>query len=69
MRVPPPVPATLHDDRPLKSLPGAAAFLGLGLRTLKTLISAGVIPVCRISARRVAIRPSDLDAYVLSRRS
>jgi excisionase family DNA binding protein len=59
-----PVPSAPPDDRPLMPLPTAAAYLSIGLRTLKTLIAAKAIAVCRVSARRVAIHPRDLDAYV-----
>lgn len=59
----------IHDERPLLSLPEAATYLSIGLRTLKTLVAARAIPVCRVSPRRVAIHPRDLDAYVHARRS
>ena len=55
---------TATPRRPLLPLPVAAIYLSLGLRTLKTLIAAGKIPVVRVSPRRIAIDPRDLDAYV-----
>ena len=61
--------AALRDGRPLMPLPTAAEYLSVGLRTLKSLIAAGEIPVVRVSPRRVAIDPLDLDAYIQSRRS
>lgn len=51
-------------SRPLLSLAHAARLLGVSLRTLRTL----PIPIVRISKRRVAISPDDLDSYVASRR-
>ncbi|MCA9315763.1 MAG: helix-turn-helix domain-containing protein [Planctomycetes bacterium] len=61
----PPAP---QPARPLLPLPQAATYLSIGLRTLKGLIAAGELPIVRVSPRRVAIDPRDLDAYVASRR-
>ncbi len=46
----------------------AADRLNVSLRTLRTRIAAGQLPVIRFSARCLRIRSEDLDAYVRSRR-
>lgn len=51
-------------DSALFSLPAAAAYLTLGLRTLRARIAANAIPTIRVSPGRVAIAKADLDAYV-----
>lgn len=56
-------------ERRLLTLHEAARYLTLGVRTVKTLVAAGMIPVVRPSPRRVAIDVRDLEAYVASRRS
>ncbi len=42
----------------------AAKRLTVSARTLRTLIAMDKLPVVRVSARRVAIHPADLDTYV-----
>lgn len=56
-------------ERRLLTLPEAARYLTIGVRTVKALIAAGRLPVVRPSPRRVAIDLRDLEAYVASRRS
>ena len=46
----------------------AAAQLTVSRRTLYKIIMSKKISVVRISNRRVAIRPADLDAFVLRQR-
>jgi len=48
----------------LLPLPEAAARLSISLRTLRSLIAAGKIPVIEVSARRKAIDPADLDRFI-----
>lgn len=47
----------------------AAYYLGLGQRTLRSLVELGKIPVVRISARRIGFLREDLDAYIAQQRS
>jgi hypothetical protein len=56
-------------ERRLLPLPAAATMLSVGLRTLRTIIATGAIPVVRVSPRRVAIDLRDLTAYIDARRS
>lgn len=49
------------------TLPDAARQLAIGGRTLRALVAAGIIPVVRVSRRRLAIDPADLAAYVARR--
>lgn len=46
--------------------PHAAAYLSIGPRSLKGLVAAGKVRVVQVSARRVAFRLCDLDAYIAS---
>lgn len=48
----------------LLPLPEAAARLSVSLRTLRSLVAAGKIPVIAVSARRKAIDPADLDRFI-----
>lgn len=52
----PPPPAALR-------LPDAAKYVGLGLRTLHTLIASGEIKPARVG-RRVVVLRSTLDAFL-----
>jgi len=45
------------------SIPEAAAYLGIGVRTLKGLLAARQIKFYRIG-RRVVLRAIDLDRYL-----
>jgi excisionase family DNA binding protein len=67
------MPASRNEERPVErrllTLQEAADYLTLGVRTVKSLVAAGKIPVVRPSPRRVAIDVRDLEAYVASRRS
>ena len=54
---------------PLLSIRDAARRLNVGLRTMRALIASGAISAVRVSARRLAIDPVDLEAYIASRRS
>lgn len=42
----------------------AAYWLAISERTFRALVAAGKIPVVQVSARRVAVDPRDLDAYI-----
>jgi excisionase family DNA binding protein len=44
----------------------AAAYLGIGVRTLERLIDRGEIPIVQVG-RRVVIRKEALDAFLLAR--
>ena len=46
----------------------ASQILSISTRTLRVLIEKGAIPVIRVSPRRVAIHPNDLDAYIAQQR-
>lgn len=52
----------------LLTLQDAARQLAIGGRTLRALVAAGIIPVVRVSRRRLAIDPADLAVYVAKRR-
>lgn len=47
----------------------AAHRLSISERTFRSLVTEGKIPVVRVSTRRVAIDPADLDAYIDRQRS
>jgi excisionase family DNA binding protein len=49
---------------PLVPLRAAASRLSISLRTLRVLIAAGSLPVIRVSPRRLAIDPVDLEHYI-----
>ena len=42
----------------------AAYRLAISERTFRALVAAGKIPVVQVSARRVAVDPRDVDAYI-----
>ena len=44
----------------------AAAYLGIGMTSLKSLVAAGSVRHVRPSEHRVLFRVSDLDAYLES---
>lgn len=48
----------------LKSAIAAAKFLTISVRTLKALTAQGAIPAIRVSPRRIAFDPRDLNAYI-----
>ena len=50
--------------RVLLGLSDAAYRLSLSRRTLQSLIAQKKIPVVRVSPRRIAIDPTDLDRYI-----
>ena len=66
--------AAINSDNPnqwrgspdvIRSLPDAAAIIGVSLSTLRRLIEAhSELKVIRLSARRVGIRQSALEAYL-----
>jgi excisionase family DNA binding protein len=45
----------------------AAAYLGVGLRTLERLIEQGQIPTVKVGRRRVVIRKEALDEFLKAR--
>ncbi|MCI0588412.1 MAG: helix-turn-helix domain-containing protein [Planctomycetes bacterium] len=53
----------------LLTLREAAERLCISLRSLRTLVALGKVPVIRVTARRVAIEEADLVSYIESRRS
>ena len=57
-----------RDGRPLMPLAAVAEHLSLGLRTVKALVATGELKVVRVSKRRLAVDPRDLDHFVASRR-
>lgn len=54
--------------RPLLPLNDAARILCVSPRTLRALCAEGKIQVVRVSARRIAIDPDDLDRYISDQR-
>ena len=63
---------TAHEHRAdgrLLTITEAAERITVSSRTLRTLIAMRKIPIVRVSARRVAIHPADLDAFIARRRS
>jgi hypothetical protein len=52
----------------LLSLREAAQRLLISLRSLRTLVDLGKIPVVRVTARRPAILEADLAAFITARR-
>jgi excisionase family DNA binding protein len=48
------------------SLREAAAKLGLSSRTVRRICAAGLLPLYRVSPRRVVIREADLESYLQS---
>ena len=57
-----------RENRGMLRLQDAAKYLGVSLRTLRTLISLNRIPVIRVSQRRVVCAPEDLDRYIAQQR-
>lgn len=55
-------------ERDLLNREAAARRICVSVRTLDTLVAAGRIPVIRVSPRRVAFDPADLDRYVARHR-
>jgi excisionase family DNA binding protein len=55
-------------EAPLLTLGKVARRLGISPRSLSRLIASGELPVVRLSARVVRLSPSDLAAYIESRR-
>jgi excisionase family DNA binding protein len=55
-------------SRRLLTLAEAAKLLGISVRHLSRLVSAGQLPVVKLSTRVVRISPADLAAYIESRR-
>lgn len=55
------------DLRPLLTVTEAAAILRLSVRTVRSMIAQGSIPVVRLSVRRLAIRPLDLESWIARR--
>jgi excisionase family DNA binding protein len=53
---------------PVLRATAAAAYLAVGLRTLRTLASLGKIPTVRLSSRRIGFLRSDLDRYIAQQR-
>jgi excisionase family DNA binding protein len=51
------------DNRPLRTVQGAADRLNVSTRTVRRLIDAGELPVVRI-ARSIRITDEDLDALI-----
>ena len=49
---------------PVLSGHSAAAYIGVGLRTLQMLTAAGKIPRVQLSPRRIGYLRRDLDAYI-----
>lgn len=58
----------MNDDCRLLKIPEAAERLSVSVRTLRALIESGKLPVIRISSRRVAVDPSDIDRYIAQQR-
>lgn len=56
------------DSRKLLTLAEAAKLRGISVGHLSRVISAGQLPVVKLSTRVVRIAPADLDAYIESRR-
>jgi excisionase family DNA binding protein len=46
----------------------AADRLAVSLRTLRTIISEGALPVVRVGTRGLRVHPEDLDRFVEERR-
>lgn len=46
----------------------AADRLAVSLRTLRTIISQGALPVVRVGARGLRVHPEDLDRFIEDRR-
>lgn len=57
------------DPRELWPSHRAAQYLTVSIRTLQTLVASGALVAVRVSARRLAFDPRDLEAYVDERRS
>jgi excisionase family DNA binding protein len=53
---------------PVLSSRAAADYLGIGLRTIRTLTEAGKLPCVRLSPRRIGYLRDDLDAYLQRQR-
>lgn len=58
----------LRDLPTLVSVADAASRLAVSLRTFRSIIAAGQLPVVRVSARRIAIDTADLAEFVERRR-
>ena len=52
----------------LLTIPDVARRLALSIRSVRTLIALGKLPVVRVSTRAVRITESDLAAFVAERR-
>ena len=68
----PNMPATRQNkggSRRLLPIHEAAEVLSISERTFRGLIAARKIATIRVSNRRLAIRPEDLESYVARRRS
>jgi len=53
---------------PVMKMRPAAAYLGLGVRTLCALTETGKLPRLQLSARRIGYLRADLDAYLAKQR-
>jgi excisionase family DNA binding protein len=51
----------------LMTLAESAAALTISTRTLRALLARGAIPFVRVGARRLALRESDLSAWIAAR--
>lgn len=58
------IPAESDAPPRLLTVPEAAERLGLPVSSAYELAASGRLPVVRFSARRVRVRPADLEAYV-----
>jgi excisionase family DNA binding protein len=59
---------TSNAPSPLLTLAETAKLLKISTRHLARVISAGDLPVVRVTARVVRISPADLDAYIEGKR-
>jgi excisionase family DNA binding protein len=58
----------ISPQRPaLVNVHGAAATLGIGVRTVWEHVERGELPIVRIG-RRVLFDPADIDAFIAARR-
>lgn len=56
-------------ERRMLTLPEAAEFLGISLRTLRCQIARQALKVVRASPHRVVVDRKDLEAYIAANRS
>jgi len=53
----------------LMTIPDVAERTALSVRTIRTLIALGKLPVIRVSTRAVRVAESDLCAFIAARRT